>query len=152
AALTIAARTHGRLLCARACAACHVLFGEGGKVGPELTGSQRANLDYVLENLLDPSAVVARDYQVTLLQTKDGRVITGIIKQETPQVLTVQTHNEVLRVPQNEVEARARSPLSMMPEGLLDKLKDEEVRDLVAYLGSPTQVPLPAPGGKAGQQ
>jgi putative membrane-bound dehydrogenase-like protein len=145
-------RSQGRLVYSRTCAACHGLFGEGGKVGPELTGSQRGNLDYVLENLLDPSAVVARDYQVTLLQTKDGRVITGIIKQETPQILTVQTQNEVLLVPQKEIEARAHSPVSMMPEGLLDKLKDEEVRDLIAYLASPSQVPLPAPVGKVRQR
>jgi putative membrane-bound dehydrogenase-like protein len=137
-------RAHGRLLFARTCAACHVLFGEGGKVGPELTGSQRTNLDYVLENMLDPSAVVARDYQVTILTTRDGRVLTGIIKQETETVLTLQTQNEVVPVPKAEVEERVRSPLSMMPEGMLDKLTKEEVRDLVAYLGSPVQVPLPA--------
>ena len=69
--------SRGRLLFARTCASCHTLFDEGGKIGPELTGSQRNNLDYVLENVLDPSAVVAKEYQVTLLQTKDGRLIYG---------------------------------------------------------------------------
>jgi putative heme-binding domain-containing protein len=134
---------HGRAVFARTCASCHLLFGEGGKVGPELTGSQRANLDYVLENVLDPSAIVPNEYKVTLLSLKDGRVVTGIIKKEDDKVVTVQTPNEVLLVPRKEVEERTPSPLSMMPEGLLDLLKDEEVRDLVAYLASPTQVPLP---------
>jgi putative membrane-bound dehydrogenase-like protein len=136
-------RSHGRSLYAHTCASCHVLFGEGGKVGPELTGSQRANLDYVLENLLDPSAVVARDYQVTVLTTKDGRVLTGIIKQETEAVVALQTQNEVVHVPKGEIDERVRSPQSMMPEGLLDKLTNKDVRDLVAYLASPVQVPLP---------
>src|SRR5262249_30622694 len=81
-------RSRGRLVFARTCASCHVLFGEGGKIGPELTGAQRGDLDYVLENLLDPSAVVGRDYQVTLVQTRDGRLITGIVTQENDQVLT----------------------------------------------------------------
>lgn len=142
--LKSAALSNGRLLYVRTCAACHVLFGEGGKIGPELTGSQRTNLDYLLENLLDPSAVVARDYQVTLLQTKDGRLITGIIKQENDRVVGVQTQNELILIPKNEVEERTRSPLSMMPEGLLANLKNEEVRDLIAYLASPQQAPLPA--------
>jgi putative membrane-bound dehydrogenase-like protein len=134
----------GRLTFSRTCASCHIMFGEGAKIGPELTGAQRGNLDYVLGKLLDPSAVVARDYQVTVLQTKDGRLITGIVKQESDQVITIQTQNESILVPKNEVEQRAKSPISMMPEGLLAKLSDVEVRDLIAYLASPVQVPLPA--------
>jgi len=136
-------RSHGRLVYAKNCAACHRLFDDGGTAGPELTGSQRANLDYVLENMLDPSALVAGEYQVTILATKNGRTLTGIIKQETDKTVMVQTQNESIIVPKSEIEARERSPLSMMPEGLLDKLTKEEVRDLVAYLASPSQVPLP---------
>ena len=138
---------HGRALYAKTCAACHVLFDDGRKIGPELTGSQRTNLDYVLENLLDPSAAVARDYQVTIVQTVDGRTITGMVVEEGSQTLTMQTQNERLFVPLAEIEERARSPLSMMPEGLLRELTDRDVRDLVAYLRSPRQVPLP-PGVK----
>ena len=140
--LTTADRSRGRLVFARTCAACHRLFGEGGDVGPDLTGSQRANLDYMLENMLDPSAIVAQDYQVTVLETKDGRVLTGIIKQENEKTVTVRTQNDSILVPKDEIGARMRSPLSMMPDGLLATLKNDEVRDLVAYLASPTQVPL----------
>jgi putative membrane-bound dehydrogenase-like protein len=141
--LASADRSHGRIVFAKTCASCHRLFGEGGDVGPELTGSQRANPDYVLENALDPSAVVAREYQVTIVETKDGRVISGIVKQETDRALTLRTQNESLVVPKNEIEGRTLSPTSMMPEGLLDALSKEEVRDLIAYLASPSQVPLP---------
>ena len=119
------------------------MFGEGGQIGPELTGAQRTNLDYVLGKLVDPSAVVAQDYRVTILQTRDGRLITGIIKQENDQVVTIQTQNESIALPKSEIAERTKSPLSMMPEGLLAKLKNDEVRDLIAYLASPTQVPLP---------
>ncbi len=135
--------SQGRLIFAKTCANCHTLFGEGGKIGPELTGAQRNNLDYLLENLIDPSALVGRDYQVTQIETQNGRTITGIIKEETDQVLTLQTQNELLRVPKADIAGRVLSPLSMMPERLLDNLKDEEVRDLIAYLGSPAQVPVP---------
>jgi putative membrane-bound dehydrogenase-like protein len=143
AALKKANLATGRALFVKNCASCHRLFGEGGNIGPELTGSQRANLDYVLENLVDPSAIVAREYQVSVVVTTSGRVLTGIIKAESPQAITVQTQNEQVVVPQSEVDSRTVSPLSMMPEGLLDPLRIDEVRDLVTYLASPVQVPLP---------
>jgi putative heme-binding domain-containing protein len=73
------------------CANCHRLFGTGGEIGPDLTGSQRANLDYILENMIDPSASVARDYQMEILVTISGRVITGLVIAETETAVTVAT-------------------------------------------------------------
>ncbi|MDX1943796.1 MAG: c-type cytochrome [Pirellulaceae bacterium] len=136
-------RSQGRAVFAKNCATCHKLFDEGGKLAPELTGSQRANLDYVLDNVLDPSALVPREYRVQVLRLADGRIVQGVVKEETPHTLTVETANETIRVPIGEIEARKESPLSMMPEGLFDRLTADEVRDLVAYLASPQQVPLP---------
>jgi putative heme-binding domain-containing protein len=141
--------SHGRLVFSRTCASCHRLFDDGRAIGPELTGSQRANLDYVLENLLDPSAIVPFDYRVTIVETKDGRFLTGIIKQENDLTLTVQTQNDAVIVPKKEIESRTASPLSLMPDGLLDKMTNEEIRDLVAYLAGPKQVPLPKDVGRA---
>jgi putative membrane-bound dehydrogenase-like protein len=135
---------HGRSLFVKTCASCHRLFDEGGKMGPDLTGSQRTNLDYVLENALDPSAVVPRDYQVQTFALDDGRIVQGIVLRETAVSATVQTPNEILTIPLSSVEDRKPSKLSMMPEGLFQRLTDEQVRDLVAYLASPKQVPLPA--------
>jgi putative heme-binding domain-containing protein len=143
AALKQADRTHGRAVFARACATCHTLFGDGAKIGPDLTGSQRANPEYVLTKVLDPNAVVPHDYQVTFVTTTSGRVVAGIVKAETEKLITLQTQNEVVRLPKSDVEERRRSSLSMMPEGLLTQLKDAEVRDLLAYLAGPGQVPLP---------
>jgi putative heme-binding domain-containing protein len=136
-------RGQGRTLYVKNCAACHRLFDDGGAIGPDLTGSQRTNLDYVLENMIDPSAIVAGDYLVTLVETKNGRVLTGIIKQEDDRSITVQTQNEAIILPKDEVATRAKQPLSLMPEGMLDKLTPNEVRDLIAYLAGPGQVPLP---------
>jgi putative heme-binding domain-containing protein len=133
----------GRGLFVKNCASCHRLFGEGGQMGPDLTGSQRTNLDYVLENALDPSAVVPRDYQVTTFLLDNGRVVQGIVLRETVQAVTVQTPNEVLTIPLATIEERKPSKLSMMPEGIFQRLSDEEVRDLVGYLASPQQVALP---------
>ena len=118
------------------------LFGEGGEVGPELTGSQRANLDYVLENVLDPNAVVPFDYKMTAFSLADGRVLTGLVRKETPTAVTVRTVNEEVTMPKADIESRKPTDLSVMPEGLLDQLTPTEVRALVAYLASPQQVPL----------
>ncbi|HEX3315816.1 MAG TPA: c-type cytochrome, partial [Gemmataceae bacterium] len=128
----------GKALFTKNCASCHKLFGEGGDVGPDLTGSQRANLEYLLENVLDPSAVVAKEYQATVIQTSAGRTITGIVKSENEKTLTIQTANEILTLPKDEIEARMQSKASMMPEGILEQMPIEEVRALVAYLGRPT--------------
>jgi putative heme-binding domain-containing protein len=147
-ALKKADRKHGRLLFARTCASCHTLFGDGGKIGPDLTGSQRANPEYLLTKLLDPSAVVARDYQMTVLTTKSGRTISGLIKEETDKTLTMQTQNEVVRLPKSDIEERQRSPQSMMPDGLLTPLSPAELRDLIAYVSGNGQVPLPPEPGK----
>ncbi|MCE9530809.1 MAG: c-type cytochrome [Planctomycetes bacterium] len=133
----------GRMVFAKNCASCHRLYDDGGNIGPALTGAQRYNLDYVLENMLDPSAIVSRDYQVSKIETTSGRTINGIIKQETEKALTIQTPNEVIVLPKDEIESRTQSPLSIMPEGVLEKLTANEIRDLVAYLGSKDQVPLP---------
>ncbi len=141
--LATADRSRGRAVFAKTCAACHTLFDAGGKIGPELTGSQRNNLDYVLSNVLDPSAVLAKDYQMHLIQTNDGRVLSGIIKSEDDNAINVQTATELVVVPKSEIETRKETANSMMPDGLLPSLSADEVRDLVGYLASPGQVPLP---------
>jgi putative membrane-bound dehydrogenase-like protein len=142
-ALKAADLSKGRAVFAKHCATCHKLFGEGGDVGPELTGSQRANLDYVLENVLDPSAVVPGEYRMTAFTLADGRTVTGIVRKETPQAVTIRTVNDEVTVPVADIDGRKQTALSIMPDGLFDVLKEDEVRDLVSYLASPRQVPLP---------
>lgn len=134
----------GRAVFARTCQQCHTLFGTGGQVGPDITGAQRANLDYLLANILDPSAVMAREYQPTVLRMADGRVLTGILKEQSPATLTLQTANERVVVPRAEIEEMKLSDKSMMPDDLLRPLAPYEVRALVAYLQADGQTPLAA--------
>lgn len=147
--LSKADASHGRAIFRKNCASCHTLFDDGGKIGPELTGSQRTNLDYILSNVLDPSAVVAKDYQLTLIQTDDGRVLTGIVKQESDLTVSLQTTTQLVQIAKTEIENRSQQQLSMMPEGILREFSENDVRDLVGYLSGPKQVPLPtAEAGK----
>lgn len=145
--------SEGREIFEKTCGSCHRLFDAGGTIGPDLTGAQRANLDYILENLIDPSAAVSKDYQMEVITTVDGRVITGLIETETSTSVTVQTVNERIVVPSPEILSRSRSSLSIMPDGLLTPLTFAELRDLIAYLASPKQVPaVPgAPKGRAAE-
>jgi putative heme-binding domain-containing protein len=111
-------------------------------VGPELTGAQRTNVDYLLTNLVDPSALVGRDYRMTAIATESGRVVTGIVVREDDNAVRLQTANDEVTIPKDEIEDRKQSNVSMMPEGQLEKLTAEEMRDLFAYLMSQKQVEL----------
>jgi putative membrane-bound dehydrogenase-like protein len=134
----------GRAVFAKTCQQCHTLFGAGNKVGPDITGSNRANLDYLLSNVLDPSAVMAKEYQPTVVRTADGRVVTGILKEETAAAISLQTQNELVVVSKGDIDEMKLSDKSMMPDDLLKPLASHEVRSLVAYLGSEGQTPMAA--------
>ena len=134
----------GRALFAKTCGQCHQLYGVGGKVGPDITGSNRADLDYLLHNILDPNAEIPNDYRTWNLDTKDDRSISGVLLRQDAQGVTLATPGETLTVAHADIRSLRQSELSMMPEGLLQSLTNEEVRDLVAYLRGKAQVALPA--------
>jgi putative heme-binding domain-containing protein len=136
---------NGRLLYQKHCASCHKLFGSGEMIGPDLTGSNRADLDYILENLIAPDAVVGKDYQMNVLLLLDGRVVSGLITRETDSAVTIKTINDLVVIAKDDIEEQRLSDLSLMPAGLIDPFTPEEQRDLIAYLGSPAQVPLRGP-------
>ena len=136
--------SRGRAVFARTCQQCHTLFGTGGQVGPDLTGSARADLDYIVLNVVDPNAVIPNDYRAWNIETKDGRNITGIVTKQDDKAVTIVMPSETLVLPRGEIESLQQSALSMMPEGLLQSLTDQEIRDLLYYLSRPGQVPLPA--------
>lgn len=132
----LAAANHqrGKELFDKSCRNCHRLLGSGETIGPDLTGSDRRNLDYILGNVVDPSAVVTRDFQITSILLDDGRVLTGIIIAETPQTVTLQTPDGKVTVEEERIEQGRQSNKSLMPDGLLENLTDEQIRDLVGYL------------------
>jgi putative heme-binding domain-containing protein len=129
----------GRGIWISKCGNCHKLYGEGGQIGPELTGAQRSNLRYWLENILAPSAIVAENYRSTAYRTIDGRVITGVVLSETTNDVTIQTAQEKIVLNAIEIEERNPSQLSLMPEGLLEGLNEDTKLNLFKYLMSTPQ-------------
>jgi len=142
-ALARADQSQGRVTFNTVCAACHTLYGHGGTIGPDLTGSGRDNLDYLLENIADPSAVVTADFRMSVLNLNDGRVLNGFIAAKTARTLTLRTMTETVTLERTEIGSVQESAQSIMPEGLLGALNEQQVRDLMAYLMSKSQVPLP---------
>lgn len=149
AVLASADLSSGRALFNQNCGKCHRLFGTGGTIGPDLTGSQRNNLNYLLENTIDPSATVSKNFHLSIALMKDGRVVHGIVSEESERTVTIQTATERLVLLRDEIEELRVSNLSMMPERQLDVMTSEQVRDLIGYLMSPSQVPLPGTIGAA---
>jgi putative heme-binding domain-containing protein len=129
----------GKEVFTRACQQCHTLFGTGGKVGPDLTGSDRGSIYYILQNIIDPNAVIPNDFRTSTLETKDDRVIIGIVTKQDAAAITIVTANETLVVPKSDVQSLQQGQISMMPEGLIQSMSDAEVRDLVVYLKTAKQ-------------
>ncbi|MBL9185891.1 MAG: c-type cytochrome [Opitutaceae bacterium] len=143
ASIGAADASQGRAVFNRACASCHKLYGEGGALGPDLTGSGRHDLGYLIENIADPSAVVAADQVMHVVTLRDGRVLNGIITAQSDRTLTLKSTDHETAIARADIAKHEQLPISMMPEGLLTALPDHQVRDLIAYLMSATQVPLP---------
>ncbi len=134
----------GHALFVAVCGQCHKLFGEGGAIGPDLTGSGRRNLDYLLQNIVDPNAVVDAAYYLNTLTLKDGRVLSGIVGAQTERTLTLRSIGQETTLDRADIVQRDTQPISLMPEALLQALSAEQQRDLLAYLMSET-------GAKAGK-
>ncbi|HEX8203841.1 MAG TPA: c-type cytochrome, partial [Isosphaeraceae bacterium] len=126
----------GQAVFRETCAACHQLFGEGAVIGPDLTGVER-NLDFLLESLVDPGALIRKEYQAQTVALADGRVLTGLIVEENGQAITLfDGQKQKTVIPRDAIEAIQPSETSLMPEGVLDALRDDQIRDLFRYLQS----------------
>jgi putative heme-binding domain-containing protein len=132
--LSTANLSNGKLMFDRACASCHMIYGEGGALGPHLDGSDRKNLFYLLENLIDPSAVLPQDYRMTVITLNDGRVLSGNITEQTRHAITLAGLSTVEVIPLAEVVKQEQLEQSTMPEGLLQTMSENEVTDLIAFL------------------
>jgi putative membrane-bound dehydrogenase-like protein len=144
-ALAKAELGNGRAVFKRTCASCHKLFGHGGEVGPDITGANRSDREYLLSNILTPSAVIQDEYRMSMVLIEDGRLYSGIPADENERVLKLKVANEgePVVISKSEIESRKVAPVSMMPDGLLNTLSDMEVVDLIGYLQSTRQVELP---------
>ncbi len=125
----------GRLVFGRSCGPCHKMYGEGGVMGPELTGSNRASLDYLLFNILNPSGEIQDDYKMVVVTTRDGRTYTGNVASENERQVRMRVvGQDVVVLNKSDIQSREVTPVSMMPTGLLETLTDKEVVDLVAFM------------------
>jgi putative membrane-bound dehydrogenase-like protein len=140
----------GRAVYVKTCQQCHTLYGVGAKIGPDLTGSNRSDLEYLLSNIVDPSSVIAKDYQQTIVLTIDGLVVSGLLKSEDDKSITLQTATEVATIPKDEIESRELSDVSMMPDDQLKQFSPQEIVSLFAYLADRKQSPILA--SKANQE
>ncbi|MDA1277016.1 MAG: dehydrogenase [Verrucomicrobia bacterium] len=118
------------------CSQCHRVGEDGTRVGPELTGAGKNGIRYYLENIIDPNAVIGLDYQMTSIETDQGEIVSGLVINETPATLTVQTTTEQLVLAKSSIALRSKSELSLMPESLIDSLNDRERLELLKFLTS----------------
>jgi putative membrane-bound dehydrogenase-like protein len=138
----------GKELFTKTCATCHTLFGEGQKIGPELTGVNRKNRMELLTNVIDPGAMIRPEYVAFKVATTDGRLLTGLVAEQNDKAVTLlEANNTRTVVPRDQIDEMGPSPQSLMPEKLLDQMYDQDVRDLFAYLQSDGPA---APAGKPG--
>ena len=127
----------GKMLFEKTCGACHTMFGQGGVIGPDLTGSNRADVNYILSNVLNPSEEIQDDYKLVVVTTRDGRTYSGNAVGENSRQLTLRVvGQDAVIVNKSEIQSREVTDVSMMPPGLFDMLRDEEVLDLMAFLRS----------------
>jgi putative heme-binding domain-containing protein len=126
---------HGHELFKKSCATCHTLFGEGIRIGPDLTTANRKDRDFLLVSIVDPSVQIRKEYLAYAVTTNSGRVVTGLIADQTPSSITVVgPKNERTSIRRDDIEEVRESPQSLMPERLLDAMKPQELRDLFSYL------------------
>ncbi|HEV8292485.1 MAG TPA: c-type cytochrome, partial [Tepidisphaeraceae bacterium] len=127
----------GKQIFTSRCATCHTLFGEGGKTGPDLTGYERRNLDFLLLSIVDPSAYVREEYTNFRIKTTDGQTLFGLISERAADHITLTDSSlEKSIVPKSKIKDERALATSIMPEELLNGLNERELRDLFAYLSA----------------
>jgi putative heme-binding domain-containing protein len=127
----------GKALFKKHCANCHQLFGQGTKLGPDLTTANSLDREALLVSLVDPSSVIRKEFLSFVVQTIDGRVLTGLAVVRDDSGLTlVNAKNEKLVISAADIDELRESPVSLMPDDLYRQLKPQELRDLFAYLQS----------------
>lgn len=127
----------GQMLFKKHCAACHQLFGEGAKVGPDLTTANRQDLDFLLVSLIDPNSVIRKEFVSVVIQTTSGRVLTGLPTERTDASITIaDAKGEKQTIPMSDIDELHDSPISLMPENLYLQFQPQQLRDLFAYIQS----------------
>ncbi len=125
----------GHELFKKQCGICHKLRDEGTVLGPDLTNTVKGDPDSLLASIVDPSAVVRRDFLGYVVVTKGGVVYSGLMAEQDAASLTlVDSKNQRTRINRDDIDEINESPTSLMPERLLEQFSPQELRDLFAYL------------------
>ena len=125
----------GKLQFAARCAVCHKLFEQGGLIGPDLTGYDRGNIEFWLDNLFNPSLEIREGFGAYIARLKNGQVLTGLMDgQDASGIVLKDMAGNKTAVKQAELESLQASPLSLMPEGLTTGMSDQDLKDFFAYL------------------
>jgi putative heme-binding domain-containing protein len=117
------------------CMTCHAIGGVGGKVGPDMTSlGASAPIDYLIESIYKPNAKIKENYHSVNILTVDGLVLTGIIVgSDNNEVILRDARNKLVRIPKDDIEFQ-KPGKSLMPEGLVDRLTQQEQVDLIKFL------------------
>ncbi len=122
------------------CGQCHAFRGEGGQVGPDLTGIASKGRADIYRNIAAPSAVIEPDYTTYTVATRDGQVLSGVVRAEGADAIRVtDTNAKSTTVRRDNIQEIRPSTTSIMPPGLAAAMGDSAVRDLIAYLTSPPE-------------
>ena len=125
----------GKLVFKEQCGKCHIHAGEGGKVGPELTGMAVHPAHELLIHILDPNRSVEGNYRAYTVSTDDGRVVTGLLAAESKTAVElVDAEGKRVAIQRDEIDAFQPSPNSLMPVGFEKQIKPEGFADLLAFL------------------
>jgi putative heme-binding domain-containing protein len=116
------------------CASCHAPADQRIEIAPKLQGTGSKGIDYAIENVIDPNAVIGKDYQARVIRTKDGQVITGLVQADSTSSLSIRTATETIEVDKEQIEELKVSENSFMPVGLLDTLDERQRIELFKYL------------------
>jgi putative heme-binding domain-containing protein len=145
----------GRQVFKKVCSQCHVIYGAGAIVGPDLTSNGRASFEQLLSNVFDPSLVIGPGYQTTTVVMQDGRSLTGLVTEDNGQRIVLKLPGGGQQViPRGDVAYASVSKLSMMPEGIENLMARKDLADLFAFLSldRPPEDPhaRPIPGAPTG--
>ncbi|WP_194974291.1 PVC-type heme-binding CxxCH protein [Aquiflexum lacus] len=125
----------GKMVFNQVCGSCHKMFGEGGEMGPDLTGSNRSDVEYILLNVIEPSAEIQDDYKMVVINTRDGRTYSGNIIGENQRQITLRVvGQEPVIINKSSIQSKDVTEVSMMPPGLFENLTEKEIVDLMGYL------------------
>ena len=137
-------RARGKVMFERTCAQCHTLWGGKATLGPDLTGLNRPDLDWTLKNVIDPTIIMGAEQQILIARMDDGRVVTGMKREDTPSHLSLHNEAGLITVPKSEITALEESQRSTMPDGLFRPFSTAELADFLAYFqGSGPLTPAP---------